>query len=282
MDVFGSASVPLRARMLSMSTRGAMSALTAVPSTERGQVLPLAFITAMQMSLRRPLSLLLGLRTCSCGRPMDAYGDHVLSCNHFTEKKTPGHDLVVRVVSSLARVAGHDVSHDSRRSHHGHRAYSPNWRPDLTFLVGTQNHTHILVDITCPSVVAAGVVQIASRDPKAVSQAHEAQKRRTSGNVAPHVVLPFVLDDSGGLGKEAWRFLLQCRDRAGSQLAPRDFERINWSCAAFTAYYLQSLSLASIRGWGRFFMVVSSILRGGSRRRAGGRGLRGGFTSTQI
>ena len=34
-----------------------------------------------------------------------------MSCNHFTEKKTPGHDLVVRVVSSLARVAGHDVSH---------------------------------------------------------------------------------------------------------------------------------------------------------------------------
>ena len=45
----------------------------------------------------------------------------------------------------------------------------------------------------------------------------EAQKRRTYGNVAPHVVLPFVLDDLGGLGKEAWSFLLQCRDRAGSQ-----------------------------------------------------------------
>ena len=95
------------------------------------------------------------------------HGDHVLSCNHFTEKKPPGHDLVVRVVSSLARVAGHDVSHDSRRPHHGHRAYSPNqWRPNLTCLFGTQNHTHILVDITCPSVVAAGVVQIHKTDAK--------------------------------------------------------------------------------------------------------------------
>ena len=26
------------------------------------------------------------------------------------------------------------------------------------------------------------------------------------------VVLPFVLDDSGGLGKQAWSFLRQCRD----------------------------------------------------------------------
>ena len=126
---------------------------------------------------------------------MDAHGDHVLSCSHFTAKKTPGHDLVVRVVSSLARVAGHDVSYDSRCPHHGHRAYSPNSRPDLTCLFGTQNHTHILVDITCPSVFAAGVVQVASRDPKAVTQAHEAHKRRTYGNVAPHVALPFVLDN---------------------------------------------------------------------------------------
>ena len=82
------------------------------------------------------------------------------------------------------------------------------------------------------------------------------------GAVAPHVVLPFVLDDSGGLGKEAWAFLLQCRDRAEGQLAPKDFQQLNWSCNAFTSWYLQRLSLASVRGWGHFFMTVSSILRG--------------------
>ena len=94
----------------------------------------------------------------------------------------------------------------------------------------------------------------------------EANKRRTYGNVAPHVVLPFVLDDSGGLGKEARKFLLSCRDRAEGQLAPRDFEKLNWSCSAFTTFYLQKLSLASVRGWGHFFMVVSSILRGDGAR----------------
>ena len=50
MDVFGSASLPLRARMISVSTRGAMSALTAVPSTHRGQLLPLSFITAVHLA----------------------------------------------------------------------------------------------------------------------------------------------------------------------------------------------------------------------------------------
>ena len=78
------------------------------------------------------------------------------------------------------------------------------------------------------------------------------------------VVLPFVLDDSGGLGKEAWKFVLECRDKAEGQVAQGDFEKLNWSCQAFTSYYLQSLSLASVRGWGHFFMVVSSILRGAS------------------
>ena len=61
-----------------------------------------------------------------------------------------------------------------------------------------------------------------------------AGKRRTYGNVAPHVVLPFVLDDSGGLGKEAWKFVLECRDKAEGQVAQRDFEKLNWSCQAFT------------------------------------------------
>ena len=32
-------------------------------------------------------------------------------------------------------------------------------------------------------------------------------KRRTYGVVAPHVVLPFVLDDSGGLGKRRGLFV---------------------------------------------------------------------------
>ena len=179
MDVFHSASLPLRARMLSMSKPGAMSALSAVPSSHHGQLLPLTFITAMQLSLRLPLSLLQGLQRCSCGKPLDAYGDHLLSCMQFIEKKKPGHDLVEGVVASLARSAGHNVSHDSHRPHRGHRAYSPNWCPDLTCLFGTKVHTHILVDITCPSVVSSAAVPVASRDPDALSFAHEADKRRT-------------------------------------------------------------------------------------------------------
>ena len=154
------------------------------------------------------------------------------------------------------------MSHDSRRPHQGHRAYSPNWRPDLTCLFGTPDHTHILIDITCPTVVSSAAAPIAAVDPDALGIALAAGKRRTYGNVAPHVVLPFVLDDSGGLGKEAWAFLLKCWDKAEGQLGATEFSKLDWSCQAFTSYYLRSLSLASVRGWGHFFMTVASILRG--------------------
>ena len=94
-----------------------------------------------------------------------------------------------------------------------------------------------------------------------MSLAYAADKRRTYGRVTPHVVLPFVLEDSGGLGKEAIQYLLECRDRACGQLGSEEYMQQNWSCNGFTNYYLQSLSLASVRGWGHFFMVTSAILR---------------------
>ena len=82
------------------------------------------------------------------------------------------------------------------------------------------------------------------------------------GNVAPQaVVLPLIVEDSGGLGKEAMQFVLECRDNSEGRLGGTDFMQQNWSCNGFTNYYLQSLSLASVRGWGHFFMVASSILR---------------------
>ena len=191
---------------------------------------------------------------------MDAYGDHVLSCDNFLEKKTPGHNLVEGVAASLARAAGYDVSHDSRRPHQGHRAYSPNWRPDLTCLFGTPDHTHILIDVTCPTVVSSDAAPIAAVD--ALGIAHAANKRRTYGNAAPHVALPFVLDDSGGLGKEARTFLLKCRDRAEGQLGAADFAKLDWSCQALTSYCVRSLSFASVRGWGHFFRAAASTLHG--------------------
>ena len=127
----------------------------------------------------------------------------------------------------------------------------------------------MLCDVTCPSVVTSAALHASSSDPEAIGLAHAADKRSTYGAVAPHVVLPLVVDDSGGLGKEAWQFVLECRDRVVGHLAhgmnAEDSGQLNWSCSSFKSFYLQSISLASVRGWGHFFMVASSILRGAGR-----------------
>ena len=53
------------------------------------------------------------------------------------------------------------------------------------------------------------------------------------GNVAPHrgphVVLPFVVEHAGALGKEAKELFQRCRKIAANQLSPQLDEVSTWS-----------------------------------------------------
>ena len=51
---------------------------------------------------------------------------------------------------------------------------------------------------------------------KLSARPHEAHKRRTYGNVAPHVVRSFVLDDSGGLAKRRGVFFCSAEIERGA------------------------------------------------------------------
>ena len=94
---------------LSQSQQGAMFAFNAVPTVGHGAMLPASFVNAVQFRLRLPLSLLAGITTCKCGCAMDPFGGHVLSCPSCLCDRTPGHDLVVDVVASMARHASKHV-----------------------------------------------------------------------------------------------------------------------------------------------------------------------------
>ena len=111
LDGFHVASTPHRAIMLSQSQQGAMSAFCAVPSPLcKHAMLPMSFITAIQLRLRLPLTLLQGITRCKCGRVVDPYGDHILSCSHFLSHRTPWHDLIVGVVKHMSSSAAFHVS----------------------------------------------------------------------------------------------------------------------------------------------------------------------------
>ena len=46
----------------------------------------------------------------------------------------------------------------------------------------------------------------------------EASKRATYGNVQPHVVLPFVVEDAGGMGAEVVKFFDKCKAKVKNEL----------------------------------------------------------------
>ena len=206
-------------------------------------------------------SLLQGITTCKCGRAMDAHGDHVLSCTHFLTHRTPWHDVTVNVVKHMSKTAVFHVSHDASRPRAVSRTYSPHWCPDLTLYHGSHTGSHVLVDVTCPSVVAAGVLPAASRSHRIASIAAAASKLHTYGNVNPHVVLPFVVEHAGALGPEAMEHFRRCRKIAKNKLTNEQDSVSTWSSKGFSNFFLQSLSVANLKGQGHFFMVAANIIR---------------------
>ena len=68
----------------------------------------------------------------------------------------------------------------------------------------------------------------------------------------PHTVLPFVVEHAGGHGinKEGMQFFRMCRDAVDSKLNTRASGLSSWSSKGFSNFFLQSLSLANLKGLG--------------------------------
>ena len=93
------------------------------------------------------------------------------------------------------------------------------------------------------------------------SSGAEAAKQHMYGNVAPHAVLPFVVEHAGALGPAAMQHFQRCRRIAVNELAPQQDDVSTWSSRGFSNFYLQSLSVANCKGLGHFFMVAACVLR---------------------
>ena len=63
------------------------------------------------------------------------------------------------------------------------------------------------------------------------------------GSVVSDVVLPFVVEHAGALGKEAKELFQRCRKIAVNQLSPQLDEFSTWSSRGFSNYYLQTFDL---------------------------------------
>ena len=241
-----------------------MFAGSAVPNPHTGHaILPMHYVTYMQLHLRLPLSVLRGVTRCTCGAQLDVFGDHVLSCSKFQQLRTPWHDLVQDTVASMVRCANFHVSVDARRDRAISRAYSPNWRPDLTLLHGSEQGSHVIndTDATTTPVVAQTCLPGSARHALLASDGSAVSKRGVYGNVAPHEMLPFVVESAGALGKEAMKLFQRCRKRAENQLSPQLDEVSTWSARGFSNYFLASFSVATAKGLGHLYMAAACTLR---------------------
>ena len=117
-----------------------------------------------------------------------------------------------------------------------------------------------MVDATCPSVVTRTIVPASSHTPSAAAVA---SKLGVYGDVQPHVVLPFVVEHAGALGKEAMGFFKECRKKVSNELGDRDAARATWPSWGFSNFYrdLQLFSVANLKGQGHFFASAAAILR---------------------
>ena len=163
----------------------------------------------------------------------------------------------------MVRCANFHVSVDARRDRAISRAYSPNWRPDLTLLHGSEQGSHVIIDVTTTSVVAQTCLPGSARHALLASDGAAASKRGLYGNVAPHEMLPFVVESAGALGKEAMQLFQRCRKRAENQLSPQLDEVSTWSSRGFSNFHLQLISVPNPPGPGRFFSSAAGIIHGG-------------------
>ena len=160
----------------------------------------------------------------------------------------------------MARMAGYVVSVDSRRPRAVSATYSPRHCPDFTLSHAAPTGAHVLVDVTTTSVTRSTALPAAAKAAGVAARGARAAKLHCYGAIAPHVVLPFVLEDAGALGKDAIDFVHKCKKKLQNQLPSMTEAELNWSNRGFSNYFFQSLSLANARGLGHYFTTAATML----------------------
>ena len=80
------------------------------------------------------------------------------------------------------------------------------------------------------------------RMPSAAAIAAAACKLHKYGDVNPHVVLPFVVEHAGALGKEAMEHFRRCRSLVKNCLSPQQGSVSTWPSRGFSNFSAKVVS----------------------------------------
>ena len=119
----------------------------------------------------------------------------------------------------------------------------------------------MLIDYTTAQVTSKGISHAAAITPLATAKMAEDAKHGIFGNVAPHTVLPFAVEEGGGLGPEAQAFVERCRVRSSDELSTRSQALTSWTCRGFTNFHLASTSFAAARALGEYYVSAASHIQ---------------------
>ena len=273
---FQGADSPLQATMVANWQRGSGRGLHQI-AKPGFQMKASYFVAAKQRRVRAPLSCLSELAGKSCPlckekATLDNMGDHVRCCQGLLHLRTEEHDAIQRKVELMAREGKFTVRNVSKKLRKDVRHYSPNHVPDTKLVDGSKAGHHVLIDYTTAQVTGAGICHAAATTPLAAAKLAEDSKHGIYGVVAPHTVLPFAVEDGGGLGPEALAFIERCRVRSSDELGPRSQALSSWTCSGFTNFHLASISFASTRGLGEYFTHAANLIQDRLDNGAGARG----------
>ena len=146
-----------------------------------------------------------------------------------------------------------------RRSQVQH--FSPLHVPDTKIENGSSSGGHVLIDYvtTCPT--GSEIVAAAARAPLAAAADAESSKRVMYGPLKPHELVPFAVEDCGGLGADALALLTNCSRRRKNILSDWDEARSTWSSDGFTNYWISRLAFVTSRKLGEFFVRASNLIK---------------------
>ena len=87
----------------------------------------------------------------------------------------------------------------------------------------------------------SAIENIPSAELKPLFVCHTAGKRHSYGAVAPHVVLPFVVEHAGALGKDADKFFHAIVKKVRNELNASEEAGSPWSSRGFSNFYYQRI-----------------------------------------
>ena len=226
--------------------------LLAIPRLAIFKMSAAQFVVALRHHLREPQPVALSVRNCGdCGAVMDDEASHYIHCrggqgvgggNWYTTLHVAVQLVVLHMLRAVYPGRDRVVMEDSN----GAMTYSPLYQPDITVFNADGTGVYMMVEVTVLRTTAASHVVSAAEVVGAALERKQERKRADYGDVSPHQLSVFALDEYGMLSSDALRLLRKCAVIRGDRL---DVERglATWSARTFTSFWRQRLSVACAR-----------------------------------